>query len=280
MLSALWYKLPFTGQPKPSVAVVALGGVIASDRRSGQSLNLEGVGKALDRAFDMSDAKAVVIAINSPGGSPAQSRMIHDRIRELSEEKKKPVITYIEDVGASGGYMLALSGEEIFADPFAIVGSIGVITASFGLNQAIDKIGVERRVYTAGENKSQLDPFQPENPEDISRLQSLLTKSHQLFIDMVKTRRGGRLKGTDDDLFSGNFWIAEDAMERGLIDATGGMRALLKARFGDDLQLKRVPTEKKPALLKLLGMNSVQIVDPQAAIHAVEDRAHWARVGR
>lgn len=280
MLDRLWYSLPFTGTPKPHVAVVRLTGVIAADRKSGSALNLEVIGKALRKAFSMSAAKAVVIVINSPGGSPAQSRMILDRIRALSAEQKKPVLTYIEDIGASGGYMLAIAGEEIFADPFAIVGSIGVITASFGMTEAMEKLGVERRVYTAGENKSQLDPFQPENPEDVARLENILTKSHDLFIERVKERRGQRLKGEESDLFSGNFWIAADAKALGLIDDTGDLHDLMKRRFGDDVELRKVDVEKKSAFLKMLGLQHKALLDPEALTETLMDRSHWARFGK
>ena len=226
MLKQLWYKLPFTGEPDPIVARVALEGVIAPEARTRRALNLASVEKALMKAFSVPDIKAVVLTINSPGGSPTQSRMIHDRARALSEKEKVPIITYIEDVGASGGYMLALAGDEIFADPFAVVGSIGVITAGFGFPEAIEKLGVERRVYTAGKNKSQLDPFKAEEQGDVTRIQEMLEKIHVLFVQMVKDRRGGRITGEDDDLFNGAYWIAGDAVDHGLIDRTGDQRAL------------------------------------------------------
>ncbi len=282
MLKKLWFSLPFTGEAKPTVAVVPMGGVISSDTRPGRGLNLVAMEKTLERVFTGGPYKAVILAINSPGGSPTQSRMLHDRIRALSKEHKVPVLSYIEDVGASGGYMIALSGDEIFADPYAIVGSIGVISAGFGFPEAIDKLGVERRVYTAGENKSQLDPFRPEDPEQVARLSEILSKLHTLFIEMVKRRRGARLKGEEKDVFSGQFWVAGDAVELGLIDGTGDLRALLQARFGKEVKLKRFDADRRPGILKLLGASHIpsQIVDPDAMIAAMEERAVWARYGQ
>jgi serine protease SohB len=277
MLGRLWYKLPFTGTPAPKVALIPLHGTIAAEARTQRALNLEAVDKALQKAFTLGGASAVVLSINSPGGAPAQARMIFDRIRSLSDKKKVPVLAYIEDVGASGGYMIALAGEEIFADPFGIVGSIGVIAGGFGFPEAIRRLGVERRVYTAGKNKSQLDPFREEDPEDVRHLQILLDKSHQLFIDMVRARRGGRLNGEDDELFSGQFWLAGDAAERGLIDGTADLRALLKSRYGDEVRIKRIDVDKKTLLSKILSRRSAPTVG--AVIDQIEDRVAWWRVG-
>lgn len=279
MLSRLWHKLPFTGAAKPFVSVIFLSGVIAPESKSRSSINLPSIIKALNKAFSQADARAVVLVINSPGGSPAQSRMILERIRALAAEKKKPVLTYIEDIGASGGYMLALAGDEIIADPFAIVGSIGVITATFGFDEAIERLGIDRRVYTAGENKSQLDPFQPENKADVERLKHILDQSHSLFIKMVKDRRGDRLKGDESDLFSGNFWIAGEALERGLIDHTGDLRAMLQARYGEDVELRRIDTEKKTLLTKFIGMQAPALGAGDIR-HAIIEHMHWARFGK
>lgn len=276
MLAKLWHALPFTGEPKPQVALVPLQGMIAPEGRSGRALNLAGVEKSLAKAFSIDGIKAVVIAVNSPGGSPTQSRMIHDRIRALSEEKKVPVLTYIEDVGASGGYMISLSGDEIFADPYAIVGSIGVISAGFGFQDAIEKLGVERRVHTAGKTKSQLDPFRPENPEDIKRLDRILGQMHTLFIEMVKQRRGGRLKSDDEALFNGEFWIAGDAAEHGLIDRVGDLKAILKERFGDKVQMRKVEISKGGLLAKLMS-SDISLVSPEQVADTLETRLAWAR---
>ncbi|MEM9421079.1 MAG: S49 family peptidase [Pseudomonadota bacterium] len=280
MLKRLWYKLPFTGTSDPVVARVALEGVIAPESRTKKALSFSGVEKALLKAFAVPDAKAVVLTINSPGGSPTQSRMIHDRVRALSKKEKVPVITYIEDVGASGGYMLALAGEEIFADPYAIVGSIGVIAGGFGFTGAIEKLGVERRVHTAGKNKSQLDPFRPEEQADITRLKGLLDKTHTLFVQMVKDRRGGRLSEDDETIFNGNFWLAGDANELGLIDRTGDLRELLQERFGENVKIQTIETEKKGLLTRLLGARSVSLIDPSDMIAHLERSVQWTRFGR
>ncbi|MEM9988054.1 MAG: S49 family peptidase [Pseudomonadota bacterium] len=277
-MKSLWYKLPFTGAPKPTVVQVSLHGMIATENRTGRALNLETVEKALIRAFDVSDAKAVVISVNSPGGSPAQSRMIHDRVRELSAEKKTPVLSYIEDVGASGGYMISLAGDEIFADPYAIVGSIGVIGGGFGFQEAIKKLGIERRIYTSGENKSQLDPFTPEDERNVERFKGILSKTHDLFKDMVRDRRGGRLKTDDETLFNGDFWVAGDALDLGLIDQVGDLRALLKARFGDELEIKKISTDKKGLFSKLFASRSSSILNGLPEI--LSEISAWGRYGR
>ena len=272
-----WRRLPFTPEPKPTVAVVRLAGVIASDARPGRGgISAEGVEKPLTKAFS-SKPERVVVAINSPGGAPAQSRMVHDRIRALAVKHELPVTTYIEDVGASGGYMIALAGDEILADPFAIVGSIGVISASFGFQDAISRLGIERRVHTAGENKSQLDPFRPEQPDDVARLEDLLTKSHKLFVAMVEDRRDGKVT-RDEDVFDGRFWIAGDALDLGLIDGLGDLRTVLKDRYGEDVRIKTYG-EKKSGLIGRLLSGGVAL-GADALLDAAERRAAWARFGR
>ncbi|MBB4660029.1 S49 family peptidase [Parvularcula dongshanensis] len=276
LLSALRRRLPFLPQPKPLVALVHLAGVIASDARPGRGLSIGQVEKPLRKAF-AAKPKAVVLTINSPGGAPAQSRMIHDRARALSVKHDVPVLTYIEDVGASGGYMIALAGEDILADPFAIVGSIGVIAAGFGFHDAIARLGIERRVHTAGENKSQLDPFRPEQADDVARLKDLLTKSHKLFAALVRDRRAGRLTD-EEDVFDGRFWLAGDALALGLIDEVGDLPTMLKARYGDDVRMKRYSTEGKGIVSRLLSGRSSS--DPLTALlDAAERRADWARFG-
>ena len=272
-----WRRLPFTPDPKPTVAVVRLAGVIASDARPGRGgISAEGAEKPLAKAF-ASKPERVVVAINSPGGAPAQSRMVHDRIRALAVKHELPVTTYIEDVGASGGYMIALSGDEILADPFAIVGSIGVISASFGFQDAIQRLGIERRVHTAGENKSQLDPFRPEESDDVGRLEDLLTKSHKLFVAMVEDRRAGKVT-TTEDVFDGRFWLAGDALDLGLIDGIGDLRTVLKDRYGDDVRIKAYD-EKKSGLIGRLLAGGIA-AGAEALLAALERRALWARVGR
>ncbi len=185
-------------------------------------------------------AKAVaIVVINSPGGSPVQSHQIHNRIRQLATEKKLPVLVFVEDVAASGGYMIACAGDEIFCDPSSIVGSIGVVGGSFGFQGLIEKIGVERRLYTSGKNKAMLDPFLPENPDDVARLKVIQQEIHTMFIDLVKRRRGARLKGSEDELFSGAYWTGQTSIDLGLSDAIGDLRGVLRARYGEKVKDRR-----------------------------------------
>src|SRR3978361_2055932 len=215
------------------VPVVRLSGVIGAVTPLRPGMSLAGVAKMLERAFGTKNAKAVALVINSPGGSPVQSRQIYLRIRQLAAEKKLPVLVFVEDVAASGGYMLACAGDEIFCDPSSILGSIGVVGGSFGFQELIRKIGVERRLYTAGEHKAMLDPFLPEDPDDVARIKALQREIHAIFIALVKQSRGARLKGVDDVLFTGEYWAGERSVSLGLADAIGDLRSTLRARFGD-----------------------------------------------
>lgn len=236
----------------PRVPLVRLTGMISTDSSAlRRGLNLAAVAPLLEQAFSMPRAKAVALAINSPGGSPVQSSLIAARIRELAAEKELPVLAFVEDVAASGGYWLASAADEIYADKASIIGSIGVISAGFGFTEAIAKLGVERRVYTAGENKSILDPFKPEDPADIERLDGILNGLHAIFRNQIEGRRGAKLKADDPEIFSGAFWPAEAAMERGLIDGIGHFRPLLRQRFGE--KVKIVPIKAKQPLLRRLG---------------------------
>lgn len=239
-------RLPFvSGKRDPLVTVLRLEGVIGPAARFRSGLNLSDLADAIARAFAPSGLTAVALVINSPGGSPVQSMLLHKRIRALAEEKGVRVFTVCEDVAASGGYILALAGDEIIADESSIIGSIGVISAGFGFTELIDKIGVERRVYTAGQNKSTLDPFKPEDPEDVTRLKSLQNDVHQEFISLVKSRRGDRLTGDDKELFNGAFWAGGTSQALGLIDTLGDLRGQMRARFGEKVRLKIVE-QKQP----------------------------------
>src|ERR1700704_3170331 len=191
------------------VPVVRLSGLIGAVTPLRPGMSLAGVAKTLERAFAMKNAKAVALVINSPGGSPVQSRQIYLRIRQLAAEKNLPVLVFVEDVAASGGYMIACAGEEIFCDPSSILGSIGVVGGSFGFNELIRKIGVERRIYTAGERKAMLDPFLPENPDDVARIKALQREIHAIFIELVKRSRGARWKATDELLSPGEYGLAK-----------------------------------------------------------------------
>src|SRR3981081_3519068 len=215
------------------VAVVRLSGVIGAVTPLRPGMSLAGVARTLERAFGTKNAKAVALVINSPGGSPVQSRQIYLRIRQLAVEKKLPVLVFVEDVAASGGYMLACAGDEIFCDPSSILGSIGVVGGSFGLQELIKKIGVERRLYTAGEHKAMLDPFLPENPDDVARLKALQREIHAIFIALVKQSRGTRLKAADDVLFTGEYWAGETSVALGLADSIGDLRSTLRTRYGE-----------------------------------------------
>jgi signal peptide peptidase SppA len=264
----------------PVVPVVRLSGAIgvASPIRPG--LTLAAVEMPLARAFGVKAAPAVAIIVNSPGGAAVQSHLIFQRIRALAAEKEKRVIVAVEDVAASGGYMIALAGDEIIVDQSSIVGSIGVVAATFGFPKLLERIGVERRVYTAGKKKVMLDPFQPESKQDVAHLKSLQESVHAAFIDLVKTRRGAAL-ADDPDLFSGAFWSGDRAVALGLADRIGELRAVLKERYGKDVRIKTIATERS-ALRRRLGLASredsmTRILD--RAITAVEERLLWSRFG-
>jgi signal peptide peptidase SppA len=270
------------------VPVVRLSGVIGSVTPLRPGMSLAGVARMLERAFAMKQAKAVALVINSPGGSPVQSRQIYLRIRQLAEEKKLPVLVFVEDVAASGGYMIACAGDEIFCDPSSIMGSIGVVGGSFGFQELIKKIGVERRLYTAGEHKAMLDPFLPEDPEDVARVKALQREIHAIFIALVKQSRGARLKAADDVLFTGEYWAGETSVSLGLADAIGDLRSTLRARYGDKVLTPVIapPTGLLSSLLgrKSAGAGTLAPPDgiaglPDELISALESRAIWAKFG-
>ena len=267
------------------IPVIRLHGTImAGGGQLRQNLSLASTAGLLEKAFSFKSAPAIAISINSPGGSPVQSRLIYKRIRDLAAEKNKRVYVFVEDVAASGGYMIAVAGDEIIADPSSIVGSIGVISASFGFPDLLKKIGVERRVHTAGGNKSVLDPFQPEKKEDVERLKQLQLEVHQTFIDLVKQRRGAKL-ADDKDLFTGLFWSGIKGKELGLVDELGDMRSFLRDRFGDKVQLKLV-SPQRGFLGRRLGFLGGRVEASDIAASAasgladvMEERALWARFG-
>jgi signal peptide peptidase SppA len=272
------------------VPVVRLSGVIGLSSPLRPGLTLAGVARPLERAFGMNKAAAVALLINSPGGSPVQSHLIYQRIRQLAEEKKRAVIAFVEDVGASGGYMVACAADEIICDVSSILGSIGVVGGSFGFPKLMERLGIERRLYTAGEHKATLDPFLPENPEDVERLKTLQKEIHAGFIELVKRSRGERLKGPENDLFSGEYWAGNKAIELGLADAIGDLRSTLRARFGEKVMTPLIGPERsllgrtRPAVE--LGWRGAGF-DPAACaadlaaglISALEERAIWSRYG-
>lgn len=263
----------------PVIPVVRLHGVIAADIRPGR-LNIATVAPLLQKAFSFKAAPAVVIVINSPGGSPVQSRLISKRIRDLADENGKPVLVFVEDAAASGGYFIAVAGDEIIADPSSIVGSIGVIYAGFGFPEALQKLGVERRVYTAGRNKSTLDPFLPAKDADIERIKSHELDIHQVFISHVKARRAGRLKADDDTLFTGEWWTGLRGQELGLVDAIGDIHQVLRERFGPKVRIRPI-REKRPLIsLPRFGLSALSGSGLASdALAAIEDRAIWSRFG-
>jgi serine protease SohB len=270
----------------PIVPVVRLTGVIGFSTPLRPGFTLSSVSRLLDRAFTMRRAKAVALIVNSPGGSPAQSHLIYRRIRQLATEKKLPVLVFIEDAGASGGYMIACAGDEIYCDPFSIVGSIGVIGATFGFNKAMEKLGIERRVYTAGDRKMTLDPFLPENPEDVAHIKEIQKDIHEGFIALVKERRGAKLTGPESALFSGEYWAGEQAVDLGLVDGVAEARSFLRARFGENVYLPLIA--ERSWLARRMGGAGTQILSGLAptganlaadALSAAEARAIWARYG-
>jgi signal peptide peptidase SppA len=280
----------------PLVPVVRLSGVIGFSTPLRPGVTISGVARQLERAFAMRNAAAVALVINSPGGSPVQSHLIYRRIRQLAADKKRPVIAFVEDVGASGGYMVACAADEIVCDISSIVGSIGVVGGSFGFPKLMERLGVERRLYTAGAHKAMLDPFLPENPDDVERLKSLQQEIHQGFIDLVKHSRGTRLKGADATLFSGEYWTGKRAIELGLADAIGDLRSTLKERFGEKVMTPLVAPERslfgrmRPGIDLMSGDLMSHDFGPHdfmshgaelaaGIISALEARALWARYG-
>jgi serine protease SohB len=281
---------PFLPEPLrpaevPVVPVVRLTGVIGLTTPLSSGMTMASVARVLERAFAVRDAKAVAILINSPGGSAVQSHLIHRRIRLLAEEAKVPVLVFVEDVAASGGYMIACAGDEIFADPSSIIGSIGVIGASFGFDKLMEKIGVERRVYTAGTRKSTLDPFRPEDPADVEHVKSIQRAIHAKFIELVKGRRGARITGADDTLFTGEYWDAGRAKEFGLIDGFGDARSVLRERFGDKVLTPLISAERTLFGRRLPGFTRAEALEGIGGsfaadmLSAIEARALWSRYG-
>ena len=236
----------------PLVAVVRLSGVIGSVLPLRPGLSLSVVAPALERAFSTRGAKAVAIIVNSPGGSAVQSHLIFRRIRAHAEESKLPVFVFVEDAAASGGYMIACAGDEIFADPSSLVGSIGVLSASFGFDRLMERFGIERRLHTAGDKKAMLDPFRPERPEDVERLKAIQANVHETFKHLVETRRRARLHGEPGEVFSGAVWTGSEALALGLIDGLGDIRSVMRERYGDKVQLRLIPPARSSLLARWL----------------------------
>jgi signal peptide peptidase SppA len=268
----------------PVVPVVRIAGVIGVVTPLRPGLLLSTIARSLERAFETPRARAVALIINSPGGSPSQSHLIFRRIRQLAEEKKIPVLAFVEDVGASGGYMLACAADEIICNDFSIVGSIGVVGASFGFHELMEKVGIERRLYTSGDRKVMLDPFLPQKPDDVKRIKAIQQDIHAHFIALVKERRGSRLNGPDKTLFSGEFWTAQKAIELGLADRLGDMRSTLRERYGEKVHTPLISAERSLFGRRLPGVNFADALTRQPGladdlISALEIRAVWGRYG-
>lgn len=276
------------GADAPVIPVVKLGGAIMDGGSAFRpALNIGSCSIRLQKAFETKEAPAVAIIVNSPGGSPVQSRLIYRRIRDLAKEHNKKVHVFVEDAAASGGYMIACAGDDITVDPSSIVGSIGVISSSFGFVDAISKIGVKRRVYTAGQNKSVLDPFLPEKKADIDRLKSLQLEIHQVFIDLVKESRGDRLV-EHKDMFTGQFWTGLAAKELGLVDAIGDLRSSLKDRYGEKVKIKLVESKKglfgnrpAPGISSITGLETDALAGgvTDQLVTLAEEKLLWSRLG-
>jgi len=264
------------------VPVAKLSGIIGLSTPLRPGLTIGSVARTLDRLFAVRNAAAVALVINSPGGSPVQSHLIFHRIRELAEEKQRRVIAFVEDVAASGGYMIACAADEIIADQHSIVGSIGVVGGSFGFDKLIAKLGIERRLYTSGENKAMLDPFLPEKPDEVERLKKLQGEIHEDFIALVKSRRGDKLAGPENDLFSGAYWTGRRGLELGLVDSIGEVRSTLRARFGDKVVTPLIAPERRLFGRRVGGIEHGHFMGAGLAedvISALEARALWARYG-
>ena len=286
-LRALLKKLPIERfrNPPPVVAVVPLSGVIGRLGGLQRGLTLRGLASTLKRAFETDDAKAVAIVVDSPGGSPVQSALIAQRIRTLAAEKKLPVYAFAEDVAASGGYWLLTAGDELYADESSIIGSIGVVAGSFGFPQALQRLGVERRLYTAGTHKAALDPFSPEKPEEVQHLRSILEDTHETFRRHVRERRVGKLKADEDVLFSGRFWTGRMALDLGLIDGLGDVRTVMRAKFGAKVRLRLIGDGRR-WWRRRLGLPGARAAAagamaelPERLLAALEERLMWGRFG-
>jgi len=285
-LRSLLTLLPFKRfrNPPPRVAVIRLFGVIGRLDMLRRGLSLSSLAGVFERAFELPDLKAVALAVNSPGGSPVQSALIARRIRALAAEHDVPVFAFAEDVAASGGYWLLTAADEIYADESSIIGSIGVVTAGFGFPQVLKRLGIERRVHVSGRHKAALDPFQPEQVDEVEHLKTIQEDIHEAFRSQVRQRRGDKLKAPEDDLFSGRFWDGGKALELGLVDGLGDLRSVMRERYGEDVKLQ-VVADGKPWWRRRLGLSGPLFGNRPPGdwagemISAVEERMMWSRFG-
>lgn len=280
ILGDLLAKLPIERflNPPPVVGVLRLDGVIGRSAGPGRpGLSLASHERAIAKLFDRKNLKAVALVVNSPGGSPVQSALIAKRIRDLAAEKELPLVSFCEDVAASGGYWLACAGDEIYADANSIIGSIGVISAGFGFPDLIERFGIERRVYSTGSRKGMLDPFQDEKPEDVDRLRELHEDIFENFKTHVRERRGDKLRAADGALFTGDIWTGNQALEVGLIDGLAEMRSEMRKRYGDKVKFLRA--EVRRGLISRLRGGGMSAIDPAELVSALDDWALWKRYG-
>lgn len=280
-LRALMQTLPVAGkhfEDRPKVAVIRLSGIIADSRRR-STISYARYAKVIEKTFEKEDVVAVALAINSPGGSAGQSSLVAGLIRQMAEEKEIPVYSFIEDIAASGGYWLACAGDEIYAQAVSLVGSIGVISSGFGMDQFIERHGISRRLHTAGREKSLLDPFLPEKPEDVERLQTIQKDLHNIFIDWVRERRGHMLKAADRTIFEGRIWTAQSALELGLIDGIRDIRSLMQQKFGDRVKLVDISIDNRffPMSYPAAHVDFSGIGDE--FLESLEARSLWSRYG-
>ncbi len=266
--------LPFL-KKKKIIPHIKLSGVIGNVGKFKQGIDFSGQEEIISKAFSVKKAPCVAITINSPGGSPVQSHLIYSLIRQQAKKNKKKVMVFAEDVAASGGYLIACAGDEIYANSSSIIGSIGVIYSSFGFTELIKKIGVERRVHTAGKNKSTLDPFQDEKKEDIERLKNIQLDLHKDFIEVVEKSRSSKLKKSEVELFSGEFWSGRKAKDLGLIDEIGNANQILREKFGEDVVIKKFEKSKSWLSKKLSSSNDH--VDQLTNI--LEEKSVWQKYG-
>ncbi len=289
-MTNLLAKLPFGPwrDAGPIVSVLRLSGIIGQAGAFRQGLTMAGMAGSIERAFAPKKQAAVALVVNSPGGSPVQSALIAKRIRDLATEKKVPVFAFCEDAAASGGYWLACAADEIWADESSILGSIGVVSSGFGAHEFIQRYGIERRLYTAGDKKVLLDPFSPEREDGVAHLKAIQLDIHDAFKAMVRDRRGARLIGPEEELFSGAFWAGRRALELGLIDGIGDLRTVLRGRFGEKVRLRVVQDDRRwfrrmgfrvAAPMGGSALDRLAADLPAAALAAVEERALWSRYG-
>lgn len=269
------------GNDKPLVTVVRLEGVIAGKSAGRKNINLDNVEAQLEQAFAIDHAKAVAVIVNSPGGSPVQSDLIAAKLRSLAAKNKKQILVFCEDAAASGGYWLACAGDEIYAAPASIVGSIGVLYSGFGFDELIKRYGVQRRIYSQGDRKVQLDPFSPENPEDIEHIKELQANIHEYFKEYVRERRADKLKGEDNDLFSGQFWTGQQALQLGLIDGLGNIEQICREKFGEKTTFKKISAKSGFSIRGLLE-GKLNLLSGNIVDHANDmmiEKSYWSRLG-